>query len=208
MAARKAKAASRKATRESIAQDKKTMGAERASVFGIELGEGLTFPACSASSSSSTNCVQSDSADSSAQARHIADLEDASIPEDVEFKLVRLAAERCPSWVNGLCEVSVATKSGYVIGVAFLTAEGQAESAEQSINEKYGSAPTSRSNATCQGTSGAKRKAADRTWALPRITIGYRALDTCEQGRVLVETETMTSTVSRAKPAPLGEPKM
>lgn len=149
-------------------------------------------------------------------AQRIANVEGTPLPSDMKFTLVRLAADRCPDWVSGGCTLSVATKSDIVVGISFLTVSGAESDIEASISEKYDHAPTSKKRATCQNNASAKyglitREGTDRFWQLPRLSIAYWPVNglTCEQGRVLVESETLTKLIDRSvKQKRERQPKM
>lgn len=182
------------------------MGDERASVFSIPLGQRLALPKCRPDSPVTDDCALPQGPETAALAQRIADVDGARLPADVQFELVRLGSKHCPRWVGGKCAVSVATQSGYVIGVAFLTASTQDDGVEKNITEKYGEGPTSRADGSCRVGG---KPAVDRTWALQRVTIGYRPDRSCQHGRVLVETETMAQALGRSTArGPATEPKM
>jgi len=221
-------------TQATLTADRKAIGEEKANVFGVQLGQPLALPVCAASPfdtanmqsfesgsknalpSVPTTCRQTTGLATQTLALRIANVEGTPLPPDVQFSLVRLAADRCPSWVSGSCTLSVATQSGLVMGVSFLTFGRQSDAIENSVSQKFGHAPTSRKHAKCQpdanGQAGlVTREGTDRSWELPHVSIRYTPVNglTCEQGRVLVDTATMSKLVDRSPlPRREAEPKM
>jgi hypothetical protein len=209
--------------RAQLANDRKALGAEKANVFGIELGEPLSMPVCeqgllsamsmqvfedgpkNALTTSPNTCLQPPNAITDRVASRIANIEGLPLGSDVRVSLVRLASERCPTWVSGGCTLATTTKSGVVIGVSFLTTGNSDKDVEASIAKKYGQPPTARKPATCQNNASAQyglitRQGTDRIWQLGSLTVGFWPVNglTCQQGRVLVETRLMTQLVQQS----------
>jgi hypothetical protein len=202
---------------------------EQLNVFGVELYQTLKLPACATGSvdtsdarayddttkkappTASATCVQADAA-AQPIAQRFADLDGVAVPQKLKFSLVRLASERCPSWVGGTCTLGVATQGGVVIGVSFFTRPGQERAVEQTITSKYGSAPSARDAATCNEASGqtGKHDGMNRTWSLNDLTVRYRPLSglTCDQGRVLVDGTPLKKLRDQRVAASSSEPKM
>ncbi len=102
---------------------------EQRNIFGIQLGEALTLPACApgvinagnAHAFESTSKTKPRSVTESCSqagpsvqklAQRMADAEGKPIPAGVQFALVRLAEGSCPDWMSGGCTLSVALRSG------------------------------------------------------------------------------------------------
>lgn len=191
-------------------------------MFGIQLGETLTLPACAPGVVNATNpkafestakakqksvistCVQSGVA-AQTLAQRMADMEGKPVPTGVQFSLVRLAAERCPDWLSGSCTLSVATKSGIALGVAFLTIEDAERDIVRNLSQKYGGRPATRDAAACDlpGAAGApatRRMGNDNAWKFADLNLSYWAVSglNCGQGRVLAQTSTFVELAERA----------
>ena len=208
-----------------------TATTEQRNVFGIQLGETLALPACAPGVVNATNpksfestakakqksvtatCVQSGAA-AQTLAQRMADMEGKPVPSGVQFSLVRLAADRCPDWLSGSCTLSVATKSGIALGVAFLTIEDAERDIVRNLGSKYGGRPAMRDAAACDvpGTAGApatRRMGNDNGWKFADLNLSYWAVSglNCGQGRVLVQTSTFVELAERAM-AGDGQPTM
>jgi hypothetical protein len=208
-----------------------TSTTEQRNVFGIQLGEPLTLPACAPGVINASNpkafdstakakqksvtatCSQSGAA-AQTLAQRMADLEGKPLPSGVQFSLVRLAADRCPDWLSGSCTLSVATKSGIALGVAFLTIEDAERDIVRNLSQKYGGRPTTRDATACDvaGATGApptRRMGNDNGWKFADLSLSYWAVGglNCGQGRVLVQTSTFVELSQRAMSGD-GEPTM
>lgn len=200
----------RDATIASLASDTQAIGKERASVFGITLGEALVLPACDATAAGAkktSTCLEQDRVGTRALAMRMADASRAKFPRDLDFDLVRLGEEQCPSWIGDACSVSVVTKSGFVVGVSFFTSGQPEKDVAKNIEDKYGQQPSALSEAVCAADIGKKaisRKGSQRTWALPHLNVNYTPLAgrSCDEGRVHVETHTLSKSLERPKTAP------
>jgi hypothetical protein len=115
----------------------------------------------------------------------------------VELSLVQLSKEECPGWVGRQCLVSVATQTGVVMGISFLTKRKREQHMLAKLSKKYDGEPSS-SPAMCNATQG-RAAGTDRVWETPNLTTAYLAVDgrTCNEGRVLIETRTMKQLVRR-----------
>jgi hypothetical protein len=138
-------------------------------------------------------------------AQRMADMEGKPVPSGVQFSLVRLAADRCPDWLSGSCTLSVATKSGIALGVAFLTIEDAERDIVRNLSSKYGGRPTTRDAAACDvpGAAGApatRRMGNDNGWKFADLNLSYWAVSglNCGQGRVLIQTSTFVDLSERA----------
>ena len=204
---------------------------EQLNVFGVQLYQSLNLPACGAGvvdvgdvhayddtskktpAVVSATCMQT-GATAQPIAQRFAKLHDVALPQKLKFALVRLAPDRCPSWVGGTCTLGVATQGGIVVGLSFFTRPGQDRAVEQTITTKYGNGPNARDAATCDaGTasqSGSKHDGVNRTWTLNDLTVRYRPLSglTCDQGRVLVDGTPMLKLRDQRVAASTSEPKM
>lgn len=200
----------RDATIASLASDTQAIGKDRASVFGLTLGEALVLPACDASATGAkktSTCLEQDRVGTRALAMRMADASHAKFPRDLDFDLVRLGEEQCPSWIGGACNVSVVTKSGFVVGVSFFTSGQPEKDVAKNIEDKYGQQPSMLSEAVCAADIGKKavsRKGSQRTWALPHLNVNYTPLAgrSCDEGRVHVETHTLSKSLKRPAIAP------
>lgn len=204
---------------------------EQRNVFGIQLGEALTLPACAPGVVNPTNpkafdstaktkqksvtatCLQSGAA-AQTLAQRMADMEGKPVPSGVQFALVRLAADRCPDWLSGSCTLSVATKSNIALAVAFLTIEDAERDIVRNLGSKYGGRPATRDAAACDapGAAGApatRRMGNDNGWKFADLNLSYWAVSglNCGQGRVLVQTTTFVELAERAM-AGDGQPTM
>ena len=208
-----------------------TSTTEQRNVFGIQLGEALTLPACAPGVVNATNPKAFDSSAKTKQksvtascaqtgaaaqtlAQRMADMEGKPVPSGVQFSLVRLAADRCPDWLSGSCTLSVATKSGVALSVAFLTIEDAERDIVRNLGSKYGARPNTRDAAACDvpGAAGApatRRMGNDNGWKFADLNLSYWAVSglNCGQGRVLVQTSTFVELAERAM-AGDGQPTM
>jgi hypothetical protein len=206
----------------SLASDKQAIGQEHSSVFGLALGEPLVLPVCDAQGSKSdVTCLEQDQTETRALALRMAGANQAKFSDDFDFDLARLGSDQCPNWIGKECNVSVVTKSGFVVGVAFFTSGKPEKDVAKNIEEKYGQKPSTESAAVCPIDSGSHKKskapkASERGWELPHLTVHYAPLAgrTCDEGRVVVDTATLTQSLQRSEPAtpdssePKPEPKM
>ena len=135
----------------------------------------------------------------------MADMEGKPVPSGVQFSLVRLAADRCPDWLSGSCTLSVATKSGIALGVAFLTIEDAERDIVRNLSSKYGGRPARRDAAACDvpgavGAPATRRMGNDNGWKFADLNLSYWAVSglNCGQGRVLIQTSTFVELSERA----------
>ena len=212
------------------ATNTKPLTPEQLNVFGVELYQSLKLPACPTGvvdtsdarayddtskktpAAVSTTCVQAGAA-AQPIAQRFAELDGVALPQKLKFSLVRLASDRCPSWVGGTCTLAVATQGGVVVGLSFFTRPGQERAVEQTITTKYGSAPSARDAATCDAEAAGQSGSHDgmnRTWTLNDLTVRYRPRSglTCAQGRVLVDGTPLTKLRDQRVATSAPEPKM
>lgn len=195
---------------------------EQRNVFGIQLATVLSLPAClpgvvitsnphafdgtakAKQRAVAASCVQ---AGPTVQklAQRMADAEGKPIPQGVDFALVRLASDRCPDWLSGSCTLSVALKSGIVLGVAFLTVEDAENDIVRHLSRKYGSSPSLREPTACDAPASAeaparRRMGNDNTWKFADLSLSYWAVSglSCGQGRVMVQTSALVDLFARA----------
>jgi len=204
---------------------------EQRNVFGVQLGQALSLPACAPGVINTSNPKAFDSNAKAKQgsvtascaqtgplaqtlAQRMADMEGKPVPSGVEFSLVRLAADRCPDWLSGSCTLSVAVKSGIALSVAFLTIENAEPSIVRKLSSKYRGQPGTREAAACDvaaaaGAPAARRMGNDNTWKFADLSLSYWAVHglNCGQGRVLVQTATWLELSERAM-AGDGQPTM
>lgn len=199
-----------------------TSTTEQRNVFGIQLGETLALPACAPGVVNATNpkafestakakqkaatatCVQAGAA-AQTLAQRIMDMEGKPVPTGMQFSLVRLPADRCPDWLSGSCTLSVASKSGIALGVAFLTIEDAERDIVRNLSQKYGGRPATRDAAACDlpgaaGAAATRRMGNDNAWKFADLNLSYWAVSglNCGQGRVLVQTATFIELSERA----------
>jgi hypothetical protein len=194
---------------------------DQRNVFGIQLATVLSLPACLPGVVITSNPHAFDSTAKSKQravaascvqagptvqklAQRMADAEGKPIPQGVEFALVRLASDRCPDWLSGSCTLSVALKSGFVLGVAFLTVEDAESDIVRNLSRKYAGGPSLREPAACDApasTEPARRRFGnDNTWKFADLSLSYWAVSglSCGQGRVMVQTNALVELFARA----------
>lgn len=177
-----------------LEQDRRALSTDHADVFGIHLGERLKLRRCKRSKSASDegpSCIQRGE-EAPAVARQMADLEDAELPRGVELSLVQLSQQDCPRWIGRQCRVSVATQTGFVMGVTFATERKSERLVATNLTKRYEAEPTSIVESTCDAD--ATQASTHRVWRTPHLTTAFLPIAgaTCEEGRVRIETRTMT----------------
>lgn len=183
-----------------LEQDRRALGSKKGEFFGIRLGERLRLPRCqpllTAEGEEAKSCVQQEE-EAPVVARQIADLDEVELPSEVELSLVQLSKEDCPRWVGRQCLVSVATQTGVVMGISFVTDSKREKTVTSELTDRYETKPASVSPVSCSGSAGITAK--DRVWEIPHLTTAFRPVGgrTCDEGRVLVETRTMQQLVRR-----------
>jgi hypothetical protein len=185
-----------------LEQDRVAIGARRGKIFGIRLGERLKLPSCPpvAAGEAAASCVQRDEV-ASTVARQIADLDEVTLPSDVELTLMQLSEKDCPGWVGRQCLVSVATHAGRVMGVSFITDQKRENVVVKKLENRHDEKPSATFPAACDV--GGSRRGTDRVWATPHLTTAFPPIDgrNCQEGRVRIETRTMQRLVPRPAPA-------
>jgi hypothetical protein len=199
-----------------------TSTTDQRNVFGLQLGETLSLPACApgvvnakdARSFESTatgkakaviaSCVQT-GAPARALAQKMADAEGKPVPSDLDFALVRLASDRCPDWVSGSCTLGVALKAKVMVGVSLLTIENGAGAVIRALASKYAGRPSTIEPVACDvpasgATAASRRIGNDMSWKFADLLVSYWPVNglNCGQGRILVQSATLTRALEEA----------
>lgn len=184
-------------------------------VFGIQLGDPLSLPACpmfQVGGAGMQTCYSSMVDMVSDVARQFGGT--STIP--VNIKTVYLGVNECPSWVNE-CTLAVALYDGKVGAVSVFTkGPGVDRTVREVLAEKYGKWKYSRTGTVTPGNADkADIQIVSSYWELPGLFIQYQPIwydddghaPNLREGLVRVETETAAKLRSSAK-SKAPKPKM
>lgn len=179
-------------------------------VFGIQLGDLFTIPACPMlqTGAGSKTCYSS-------MIDVIADLAREARPNEVgeEVKLVYLARDRCPSWVSE-CTLAVQSFGGKVGYIGVYTKGPSVDAVVVDVlKEKYGKfqgRTAVRTVTPRDSRMGAAFKVMLLTWELPGLTVAYEPVwsdggghtPNVEEGIIRIESETARKARSSAPKDP------
>jgi len=158
-------------------------------VFGLQLGEPVSLPACGLLGmvATSSNCLVSSEISGIASALIGAMSSDGNAPE---LAIIQLTANNCPTWMSE-CRIIGTLDNGRLISAAVHPDGHKVEKdVAQELRGKYGTRFSAQQRFITPDNGSAKFEVWDLTWEFPGMRVEYRVVEeTIYRGLLRIETE-------------------